>query len=102
MGRNDEQPQPQQVLLPEGAQGLFCGAQHTCATMANGNALCWGHNNFGQLGDPASGNAYMDLAGAGARDRSGRRAGAGRRTQLRAPARPNGPLLGAGQRGAAG
>ena len=57
MGRNDEQPQPQQVLLPEGA-GAVCGARHTCATMANGNA-CAGAQQLWSAGDPASGNAYM-------------------------------------------
>ena len=30
------------------------------ATMANGNALCWGHNNpLVSSATPASGNAYM-------------------------------------------
>ncbi len=31
--------------------GISAGTNHTCAVKTNGTALCWGHNNHGQLGD---------------------------------------------------
>jgi alpha-tubulin suppressor-like RCC1 family protein len=31
--------------------GLSAGSGHTCATLTNGRARCWGFNNVGQLGD---------------------------------------------------
>jgi alpha-tubulin suppressor-like RCC1 family protein len=29
---------------------ITTGALHTCAVAENGNAYCWGRNNYGQLG----------------------------------------------------
>jgi alpha-tubulin suppressor-like RCC1 family protein len=33
-----------------GAHALACGGHHTCALVANGQAVCWGANDMGQLG----------------------------------------------------
>ena len=41
---------PQQVMgLTEGVTQISAGGSHTCAVV-NGGALCWGRNDFGQLG----------------------------------------------------
>ena len=34
-----------------GAIAIAAGSHHTCALLAGGVALCWGHNSQGQLGD---------------------------------------------------
>jgi len=46
------------VTTPRGVTGLSSGVarmgvgfEHSCAVRTNGELLCWGHNNFGQLGD---------------------------------------------------
>lgn len=47
---------PRQVELPDGArvQGLAAGSQHTCAITDRETLICWGRNDVGQLGRPAS------------------------------------------------
>ncbi|MBK8049785.1 MAG: RCC1 repeat-containing protein [Anaerolineales bacterium] len=37
--------------LPEEVQRLGVGGYHSCAVLSNGDALCWGDNEAGQLGD---------------------------------------------------
>ena len=40
--------------LPQPLSGVVqidAGDTHTCSTMSDGGALCWGRNDFGQLGD---------------------------------------------------
>jgi alpha-tubulin suppressor-like RCC1 family protein len=46
-----EQPTPVQVLSLTDAVSVEAGAEHTCAVRANASAVCWGSNDFGQLGD---------------------------------------------------
>jgi alpha-tubulin suppressor-like RCC1 family protein len=33
-----------------GARAITCGGHHTCAIVANSQAVCWGANDVGQLG----------------------------------------------------
>jgi hypothetical protein len=33
------------------AASISAGAEHSCASLANGTAKCWGYNSFGQLGN---------------------------------------------------
>ncbi len=39
------------VGLPDAPQTLSAGWSHTCVVTADGGAWCWGHNDWGQLGD---------------------------------------------------
>ncbi len=41
---------------------LNCGDVNTCALVSNGSAWCWGHNNFGQLGDNTVVDKYTPTA----------------------------------------
>tara|TARA_B110001452_G_scaffold107827_1_gene89405 strand:- start:4607 stop:6436 length:1830 start_codon:yes stop_codon:yes gene_type:complete len=47
------------TILPEGrvAMDLSVGNEHACAILDNGSAVCWGMNNYGQLGDNSTTNA---------------------------------------------
>ena len=44
--------------LPSGEGILLrpAGSVHTCALLGGGEALCWGHNGYGQLGDGTTTN----------------------------------------------
>ncbi len=37
--------------LPGGVAEIRAGGLHTCARLRNGTVACWGHNDWGQLGD---------------------------------------------------
>ncbi len=51
-GSNIPQPAPVAVVgLANGVIGLSLGAEHSCALRQNGTVLCWGSNQYGQLGD---------------------------------------------------
>lgn len=43
--------------------GISSGANHSCALFADGTIICWGYNNFGQLGcdSPIGTNAGDDV-----------------------------------------
>ena len=42
---------PQLVLLPRPAVAISAGESHTCAILDNNSMMCWGRNDFGQVGD---------------------------------------------------
>ena len=47
------------VILPEGrvATDFSLGNEHSCAILDNDSVVCWGMNNYGQLGDNSTTNA---------------------------------------------
>jgi alpha-tubulin suppressor-like RCC1 family protein len=46
------------VGLAAGVQDITLGGEHSCAQLESGAAMCWGDNNYGQLGHGAFGAAY--------------------------------------------
>jgi len=42
-----------------GVTGIEAGGYHTCARRSNGSAYCWGHAEFGQLGDGTTGDGFI-------------------------------------------
>lgn len=65
-GTVNNRPVPVDVSgLTTGAHGMCAGSSHTCALMDGGGAKCWGHNNFGQLGNGATDDASMPVSVSG-------------------------------------
>jgi alpha-tubulin suppressor-like RCC1 family protein len=61
-GTNDSQPSPMKVTgLPGGQDALHvsAGTDSACAVLMDGSVWCWGSNDNGQLGNPASGDISM-------------------------------------------
>ena len=48
---NLDQPYPVAVLNGDDFSGIDAGGQHTCAVYKARKVVCWGNNNFGELGD---------------------------------------------------
>ncbi|WP_437672574.1 RCC1 domain-containing protein [Sorangium sp. So ce131] len=51
------QPTPEAISNPANVAGVASGLWHTCAWLSDGNAMCWGKNDAGQLGDGTSGGS---------------------------------------------
>jgi len=53
------------IGFPDSATVIAAGAYHTCALTQAGGVLCWGQNQFGQLGDGAltDSNRPVDVSG---------------------------------------
>jgi alpha-tubulin suppressor-like RCC1 family protein len=51
MGPSTVRPSPVEVQGLADVAGIALGGAHSCARRRDGEILCWGVNNFGQLGD---------------------------------------------------
>lgn len=56
---------PGEVGYLSGARAIAVGNLHACALLADGAAMCWGRNNYGQLGDGTTNDAYSPVAVSG-------------------------------------
>jgi alpha-tubulin suppressor-like RCC1 family protein len=50
------------VGLSSGVANVSTGRYHTCATLVNGGAMCWGDNDAGQLGDGGTNDSLVPVA----------------------------------------
>jgi alpha-tubulin suppressor-like RCC1 family protein len=51
---------PREVMGVSGAVSVATGGDHTCAVLGSGGIVCWGADDFGQLGDGFSGTQPHD------------------------------------------
>jgi hypothetical protein len=57
-GGSDESTAPVEVsTLPRTALDIDSEYEHTCALLEGGEMMCWGHNDYGQIGDGTSGDS---------------------------------------------
>ena len=50
------------VVGLDDAVDLSCGTKHSCALRANGEIVCWGDNQFGELGDGSFADSNVPVA----------------------------------------
>ena len=67
---------PCQVSGLTGVVDFSCGANTTCAVLADGSVKCWGYNNFGQLGDGTYNTSSVPVSAGGIANAIGVAAGA--------------------------
>lgn len=71
IGAGTMRPKPGPVLNLTSVVHLASGPEHTCATLADGTAKCWGHNGFGKLGDGTFTSSPLPVNIAGITDVAG-------------------------------
>lgn len=47
--------------LASGASAIGVGSQHSCAVVSGGRVLCWGTNQYGQLGNDSNGDSGVPV-----------------------------------------
>jgi alpha-tubulin suppressor-like RCC1 family protein len=50
------------IGLPDGIQAVASGAHHTCVITSAGSLLCWGDNDYGQLGNGSNSDSPTPVA----------------------------------------
>lgn len=60
-GTTDTSAIPLPVPGLTGVTSLWAGDNHTRALLRDGRLRCWGENDFGQLGNPASGKGHSPV-----------------------------------------
>ncbi len=61
-GKPEQSDKPVKLQGVAGATQLATGKNHTCALAQGGKVHCWGHNEFGQLGDGSKKTAQAPVA----------------------------------------
>lgn len=84
---NGATPLPTPVVGLDNARTIAVGADHTCAIRVSGQAVCWGVNKFGQLGDGTTVNRPVPTAVRGLEDAIAISAGYGYTCAVRASGR---------------
>ena len=59
IGSSNRPSTPLEVTGIATATGIAVGAYHSCALLTDGKVMCWGQNNYGQIGDKTTDNKIL-------------------------------------------